>query len=152
MAESIDDVDPLLVSSHITTMEIEAVPEKRMSYPKRLLVETSREIWNDLKSTDWRKFGIRLLLFSWGTLIFLMAIFFPTLIVGTLADNNSYLWNYCAPDGSFSVVPVDVWNIQWFFQIVLGFGNLSFTTAKIIDVVWDVVGQTPDDFPKHELC
>ncbi|KUI64331.1 hypothetical protein VM1G_11137 [Cytospora mali] len=63
-----------------------------------------------------------------------------------LSLENSYLWNYCAPDGSFSFEPQSPWKLAWAFQIVLGFGSLTFTQAKVIDVVWDIgvgrIGQT----------
>jgi hypothetical protein len=47
----------------------------------------------------------------------------------------------CLPDGSFQLEPerFRYWSKSGFFQITLAFGNLSFTEAKVIDVVWDVV-------------
>jgi len=49
----------------------------------------------------------------------------------------------CRPDGSFDPgIFYDVYN-DWsptgFFQITLGFGELAFSTVKIIDIIWDVV-------------
>ncbi|KAH7255307.1 uncharacterized protein BKA55DRAFT_592663 [Fusarium redolens] len=47
----------------------------------------------------------------------------------------------CQPDGEFRF-----WAPKGFFQITLGWGRFSFGTAKLIDVVWDLVvgrgGQT----------
>lgn len=47
----------------------------------------------------------------------------------------------CQPDGSFSMDPFQYryWSASGFFQITLGFGDLSFTAAKAIDICWDVV-------------
>jgi hypothetical protein len=47
----------------------------------------------------------------------------------------------CMPDGSFNagLDPYNMWSSSGFFQITLGFGELSFGTAKFIDVAWDVV-------------
>lgn len=47
---------------------------------------------------------------------------------------------HCAPDGSFSLTPIDPWSPSWFFQVVLGFGSLNFTLAKAIDLGWGIVG------------
>jgi hypothetical protein len=50
----------------------------------------------------------------------------------------------CPPDGSFRLDPetFSYWSKEGFFQITLGFGKLSFTAAKVVDVVWDVVSTT----------
>lgn len=47
----------------------------------------------------------------------------------------------CLPDDSFGLRPQDFsyWGSSGFFQITLGFGDLTFTQAKAIDIVWDVV-------------
>lgn len=49
----------------------------------------------------------------------------------------------CRPDGSFDVgIYYDVynnWSPSGVFQITLGFGELPFSTVKIIDVIWDVI-------------
>lgn len=57
----------------------------------------------------------------------------------TISLDSSEYWNYCAPDGSFSLKPTNPWNPDWAFQIVLAFGSLSFTQAKVVDIVWDIV-------------
>ena len=46
----------------------------------------------------------------------------------------------CQPDSGFYIGfdEYDIWNVSGFFQITLGFGKFSFSTAKIIDVGWDV--------------
>lgn len=47
----------------------------------------------------------------------------------------------CFPDGSFNAGynSYNFWSTCGIFQITLGFGELSFSTVKLIDVVWDVV-------------
>ncbi|SCN63954.1 uncharacterized protein FFB20_00171 [Fusarium fujikuroi] len=60
--------------------------------------------------------------------------------------------NPCQPDGEFrfdtadQLGAFDWWAPRGFFQITLGWGRFSFGTAKLIDVVWDLVvgrgGQT----------
>ena len=47
----------------------------------------------------------------------------------------------CQPDGRFDLHPESYryWDKSGFFQITLGYGNLDFTQAKVIDISWDVV-------------
>lgn len=46
----------------------------------------------------------------------------------------------CHPDGTFSVHnEYNSWEIAGFFQINTAFGRLTFTQAKVIDTIWDVV-------------
>jgi hypothetical protein len=51
-------------------------------------------------------------------------------------------FGFCEPDGNFNtgLETVSVWSSSKAFQITLGFGSMSFPTAKFIDIVWDVVG------------
>ncbi|KAI8630873.1 hypothetical protein F5Y19DRAFT_473993 [Xylariaceae sp. FL1651] len=47
----------------------------------------------------------------------------------------------CHPDGAFNLFgqTYNPWAASGFFQINLGFGDLTFTSVKTIDIVWDVV-------------
>ena len=51
----------------------------------------------------------------------------------------------CQPDGEFRFGGIDRrgsfawWAPRGFFQITLGWGRFSFGTAKLIDVIWDLV-------------
>jgi hypothetical protein len=36
----------------------------------------------------------------------------------------------------------NVWAVSGMFQISMGFGAMSFSDAKLLDVVWDVVSQS----------
>ena len=47
----------------------------------------------------------------------------------------------CLPDDTFSLQPdkYQYWSNSGFFQITLGAGSLTFTQAKAIDVIWDIV-------------
>ncbi|SCN93328.1 uncharacterized protein FFM5_05642 [Fusarium fujikuroi] len=53
--------------------------------------------------------------------------------------------NPCQPDGEFrfdtadQLGAFDWWAPRGFFQITLGWGRFSFGTAKLIDVVWDLL-------------
>ena len=47
----------------------------------------------------------------------------------------------CLPDGTFSIYQdsYNAWSISGFFQVTMRFGDFTFTQAKVIDVVWDIV-------------
>jgi hypothetical protein len=47
----------------------------------------------------------------------------------------------CRPDGEFSLEPYkyNYWDASGYFQITIGFGTLSFSEAKVVDIVWDIV-------------
>lgn len=50
------------------------------------------------------------------------------------------LGNICQPDGRFELESYyNVWDLSGIFQINMGFGALSFSNAKLLDAVWDVV-------------
>jgi hypothetical protein len=95
------------------------------------------QAWTDLK-TRWRRglFWVTcILVFSVLVYeIWFLAMIFPkTLLI---------LSRGCQPDGTFSLDPNDYnyWDASGFFQITIPYGTLKFSQAKVIDVVWDVVG------------
>jgi hypothetical protein len=51
-------------------------------------------------------------------------------------------FGFCQPNGNFNtgLEPASVWWPSAAFQITLGFGSMRFSTAKFIDIIWDVVG------------
>ncbi|KAF5982373.1 hypothetical protein FBULB1_4327 [Fusarium bulbicola] len=57
----------------------------------------------------------------------------------------------CQPDGEFRFGGIDQpgrfdwWAPRGFFQITLSWGRLSFGTAKLVDVIWDLVGARVKD-------
>lgn len=110
---------------------------------KLLLIEFLRRTWRDvvedLKGVRWSRGGLWLLFFCWVALLLTADAIVPTLPNWTtlsVATRNSA----CQADGSFDVIAnSDAWKIDDFFQITAGFGPLTFTQAKVIDVIWDVV-------------
>lgn len=104
----------------------------------RLWTDTITEFRNDMESTEWGNTTATTfylyLFYIWALVVVLVCIFIPG---PSLYDDNS--GNHCAPDGSFTMEPSNPLAIAWFFQVSLGFGSLSFTAVKAIDVVWDVV-------------
>jgi hypothetical protein len=57
----------------------------------------------------------------------------------------------CLPDGRFSLDPYgyDYWDASGFFEVTLGYGEMTFTEVKVIDVVWDIVSLSKE---KRLLC
>ncbi|KAL5120976.1 hypothetical protein ACEQ8H_001164 [Pleosporales sp. CAS-2024a] len=92
----------------------------------------------DLKARGWR-----------STLWTICYFFFVGLVhgfvvlatLGSLGSIVTEQQRVCAPDGDFYMDPEDFsfWHTSGFFQITLGFGELTFAQAKVVDVIWDVV-------------
>lgn len=134
------DIDPLL------TGEISPEVKDSPSFKRRTTLSVGTiwaELRHDLKSTRWRHTAASYftwLGFSiWAAGLVVLCLVFPLRIMETISLESSEYWNYCAPDGSFSLKPTNPWNPDWAFQIVLAFGSLSFSQAKVVDIVWDVV-------------
>lgn len=106
------------------------------SYVTTFWCESHRQAGEDFRAR-WRRCA------AW-----VFAIFWLTGLLGSLGV-ISYLTTpkayssgtACQPDGSFSLDAKSFWywSNSGFFQITLGFGTLSFTQAKAIDIIWDVV-------------
>lgn len=70
---------------------------------------------------------------------------FIFLCVWSKWERSDYnLQSACLPDDAFNLWPstYQYWGNSGFFQITLGGGALTFTQAKAIDVVWDIVSGT----------
>ncbi|KAK0724608.1 hypothetical protein B0H67DRAFT_568303 [Lasiosphaeris hirsuta] len=93
----------------------------------------------DLRSASWLSIGLWSVFFIWtSALFFLSAIFLPLYLQQPFNDLRS---SACLPDDSFDMSGdrYDPWQADGFFQITIGFGSLTFTQAKVIDLVWDIV-------------
>lgn len=143
MAKSAD-IDPLLTGDNVSQAKETLSLKKKMTFNiGTLWTETRNELRHDMKSTRWRQTAASFLIwlgFSiWALGLVVLCLVFPLSIMETISLESSEYWNYCAPDGSFSLEPPNPWNPDWTFQIVLAFGSLSFSQAKVVDIVWDVV-------------
>lgn len=143
MAKSAD-IDPLLTGeNHLQANDTLSLKRKTTMHIGTLWTETRNELRHDLKSTRWRhtaaSFFTWLGFAIWALGLVILCLVFPLSIMETIYLESSEYWNYCAPDGTFSLDPPNPWNPDWTFQIVLAFGKLSFTQAKVVDIVWDVV-------------
>lgn len=95
--------------------------------------------WRDLRAR-WRR-GLLWTLY----LGIVLGLGFSLWVTLALAKSNTRsLETACIPDGRFTLKPSEYnyWAAQGFFDITMGFGDLTFTQAKVIDVVWDVVRLT----------
>ncbi|RMZ73702.1 nad dependent epimerase dehydratase [Pyrenophora seminiperda CCB06] len=100
--------------------------------------EGHRQAAKDFR-TRWRRCGSWFLIAFWlGILVFILVeLVYTNMNQGLLLANNGA----CLPDRSFGVDPNEFryFSSSAFFQITLGFGNMDFTQAKAIDVVWDIL-------------
>ncbi|KAF2026681.1 hypothetical protein EK21DRAFT_73622 [Setomelanomma holmii] len=96
---------------------------------------------DDLR-TRWRTGGLKFLEFVWlsGLCLSLATLSRMSAITGvsSLAKDRAAA---CQPNGVFDVFPEHYryWSKSGFFQITLGYGGLTFTQAKVLDVAWDIV-------------
>jgi hypothetical protein len=96
------------------------------------------KFWHDGHRQAWIDIGER-----WGPALawlFLAGLSTCFALLCTLTQASGRVKTACSPDGTFRLEPekFHYWSTG-FFQITLGFGNMSFTAAKVVDVVWDVV-------------
>ena len=94
-------------------------------------------------------FGQRI---GWWTIVLYLASY-ALVLAGAIVLPLQHLtvWSYqyygtdtCRPDGTFALSSgfssdYDLWDVSGVFQITMGFGELSFSNAKLVDAVWDVV-------------
>lgn len=114
-----------------------------------------RQTWRDVRNFPWRRIGRRCLSGP------LMAV----LILGLMAPVTIMSWfpfavvNYdgggCSPDGDF-LFDMDSsgwtpWTRSSAFAVNIKFGTFTFGTAKLIDVIWDVVCVCASAFYAHNL-
>jgi hypothetical protein len=92
-----------------------------------------KELWNDFKSHPYTA---------------VITLWFFALIISIVAlcvvtdPSLALVPTPCFPDGSFQLDgDFSVWKHSDFFEVTLGAGRLSFSEAKLIDVVWDVVSR-----------
>lgn len=103
----------------------------------RIWTETITEFRAEMESTRWghstRTTFYLSLCCTWAAVLVFWCTYVPSIPL-PYADSE-----HCAPDGSFRLESFSLLAPTWFFQVVIGFGSLDFTTVKAIDVVWDVV-------------
>ncbi|KAJ0117391.1 hypothetical protein J7T55_003805 [Diaporthe amygdali] len=135
------DLDPLLLEPYV----LGPVPPRHRKRNGNAAVSVLRETWTetleDIRNIHWARASLWFLAFCW------VAGLITCLVIVPLLWSGYYMSSACLPDGTFSLFEsYNVWDINGFFQITSGFGELTFTEAKVVDVVWDVVigriGQT----------
>jgi hypothetical protein len=104
----------------------------------RKITPLLRLMWQDSKSifkffwSQKKKISINFCIF---VMVVLPLITAP-LLMRTIPDKITH----CGPGGDFNLYSqYNPWSVRHMFQITIGFGDLSFSQAKLIDVVWDVV-------------
>ena len=137
------DIKPLLQSR--TSSYMPWVGVRAQSTIKRS-PSNVKTFWLDSQRQARRDFYVRS---GRGCLWLLAFVWFSglTAVFGFLCDfstwdrTNMYSVSACLPDLSFNLRPstYQYWSNSGFFQITLGGGHLTFTQAKAVDVLWDIV-------------
>lgn len=120
--------------------------ERRPSWIKRCW----RDVVSDLRSAPWKRFGKSYLLGVWVFCLVILATTLPLCLyligLGSSVDFNlvgdSGLGpSGCLPNDAFSArsMAYNIFDPSGLFQITHGFGTLTFTQAKVIDLIWDIV-------------
>lgn len=93
-----------------------------------------RDLKNDLKNFRWLRGMCWLWAVCWFAGLFGILLLINLLLLGVARGQA------CLPDGSFRVTPdtYSFWSTSSFFQIAVGGGELSFTQAKAVDIIWDI--------------
>lgn len=97
-----------------------------------------QQAWQKLGAVKSSKNTPVLLIVIWILSLLILIIFIALIPTGILGINEK---EPCQPDGKFSLIAnsFNWWAYGGFFEITLRMGRLSFTTAKLIDVTWDLV-------------
>lgn len=100
---------------------------------KLFFFQAKREVCIDLRSARWKR-GLCWMCFA----IWVLALTLYLTVFHPISPQLDIFYPKCTGE-AFSVEVQDLWAISDFFEITLAFGPLSFTEAKVIDVVWDIV-------------
>jgi hypothetical protein len=109
--------------------------------------KTGRNLWSDLRNARWGDGLLWIPLYLVLVPIYVQLTLMLTSEIPARSSGRRYLHPEmqlpdCQPDGTFGYnSDYNIWDIAGLFQIELRYGSLSFTQAKIIDVVWDVVSR-----------
>ena len=143
MASSGTQLNPLLLEPepYSPTPSQHVFPEQKGSrfkgfWKPAFWTQAVHEISADLWSTRWGRIFVWFLFYCW---VASLANCLPLLAV---LNSRSYSFSSaCLPDGTFSIYrgSYNVWGISGFFQVTTRFGDFTFTQAKVIDVIWDIV-------------
>ncbi|KAK4212638.1 hypothetical protein QBC37DRAFT_483654 [Rhypophila decipiens] len=114
------------------------------------------DVVSDLRSTQWKTLGKWYLLGFWTYCLFTTAVVLPVYLY--LIGMSSFPFEGlietglrspgCLPNDAFDArsTTYNIFDPSGFFQITHGFGDLTFTQVKVIDLIWDIMvgrgGQT----------
>ncbi len=118
-----------------TSSGVEKAPSRRIW---RRITSLLRLMWQDSKSivkfawSEKKNVSIQIGIFG--------IVILPLITASLLARTIPRELSYCSPGGDFSLdSEYNPWSVSQMFQITMGVGRLTFSQAKLIDVIWDVV-------------
>jgi hypothetical protein len=95
------------------------------------------------RRSKWRSIANHCNACCWVSGVLVALIILPLFgVTYSYSSGDIPTFGICEPNGNFNtgLEPVSAWSLSTAFQITLGFGSMSFSTAKFIDIIWDVVG------------
>ena len=135
-------VNTIRIVRHVLFMISSDMKAFRVSCQQAKTPQFWKDLWKvslaDVKQVKWKRLARRM----WYHSSLFGATILPLFGVITLATGRFYNTDgACLPNGTFdaSDTPYNAWLFAGFFQITLGFGSLSFTSVKVIDIVWNIV-------------
>ena len=146
------ELDSLSSSPSLRTTWLSDQFEKSSSSGSSSIKIAFIDAWRDISSpkrvdsSRCRRVGWQFLAIIWIGFLLTLLGYLP---IGPARSNGTP----CRPDGDFQMdanemfdgdfyYGIDWWAAESFFQITLSWGKLTFTSAKLIDVVWDLVRAT----------
>jgi hypothetical protein len=111
------------------------------------LFDLKRALGADLRAARWGRGCLWILAIWWSVfLCIILSMFVPVYYWSAI---RGFQTTGCQPNDAFNLYPgqYNPFAIGDFFQVTIGFGQLSFTEAKVIDVAWDVVSDAQSTLP-----
>ncbi len=140
---NIDSVSRSRASSYMSWVGVRtrSTLKRSPSNIKTAWSETQRQARNEFRARYGRGLLWVLAILWFGGLVASFVVLCVWLNGVSYTQKSSSRLSACLPDDSFSLRPKEYsyWSNSGFFQITLGFGTLTFTQAKAIDVIWDIV-------------
>ncbi|KAI2463291.1 hypothetical protein F4781DRAFT_440783 [Annulohypoxylon bovei var. microspora] len=121
---------------------IHAIYKKTYRFISTQFTTAYQKVQSYIQSIEWSRWmrmGYWVVSVLWT--ITILGFFAFLGLYGALSYRFESIDSACRSDDSFNPVisEYNAWAISGFFKINLSFGNLTFTEAKVIDILWDII-------------
>ncbi|WXC57974.1 hypothetical protein SNK03_003875 [Fusarium graminearum] len=142
------ELAPLFCAKALESPEKRDESSKSSSSITTLIKGAFKDARKDIKSIPrpfssssrrfWARFGIVIWFASLFTLLSFLSFWMSLGLESPCEADGDFNIELDSEMGGFKYRG-DLWAIKGFFEVTLGWGKLSFTAAKLIDVTWDLV-------------